>query len=327
MLTPSVSIVTPSYNQAQYLEATILSVLNQGYPNLEFVVVDGQSTDGSQEIIKKYQNQLSWWISEPDLGQADAINKGFRRTSGNIVGWLNSDDLHLPWTIKEAVKIFSDNPEAGLVYGDAVSADSSGKLLNELRFEQWDLSDLLMFKIICQPAVFIRRDVLNQVGLLDPSYHFFLDHELWIRIARQSKLIHHPQIWAVSRYHSQAKNVTMAEHAGQDVWRILEWIKSEADLENLFTSQSKQILAGANQINARYLLDSGKPSQAFRAYIKAAKKWPPSIRGYWHRLLFSGLSVIGLDFLGKWYYSLKGSLSPPISQNEQLLNWPGIKSS
>jgi glycosyltransferase involved in cell wall biosynthesis len=327
MMNPSVSIITPSFNQAQYLESTILSVLNQDYPNLEYVVVDGLSTDGSQEIIKKYEDKLSWWISEPDLGQADAINKGLKKTSGEIVAWLNSDDLHLPWTINQAVKLFSANPEAGLVYGDAVSADGSGKLLNELRFEQWDISDLLMFRIICQPAVFMRRETLNRTGFLDPSYHFFLDHELWIRIARQSRIVHHPQIWAVSRYHPQAKNVTLAEQAGQDVWRILEWARSENALADLFSKQSRKIWSGAHQINARYLLDSGKSAEAFREYINAAQKWFPSISGYWHRLIFAGLSMIGLGFLGKWYYSLKGLNTPSINNDQQLDNWPGINQS
>ena len=130
---PLVSIITPSYNQVQYLEDTIQSVIQQDYPNIEYFVVDGGSTDGSLEIIERYKNKLAWWVSEPDQGQADAINKGFRKASGEIIAWLNSDDLYLPGAISSAVELFHENPTSGVIYGDAVSADANGRLLNELR--------------------------------------------------------------------------------------------------------------------------------------------------------------------------------------------------
>ena len=155
MMEPLVSIITPSYNQAQYLDDTIQSVLRQDYSNLEYIVVDGGSTDGSQEIIAKYKDKLAWSVSEPDQGQADAINKGFRKAKGEIIAWLNSDDLYLPGVISSAVAAFQNNPDAGLIYGDAVSADADGKLLNELRFSRWQTLDLLQFKVLCQPAVFL----------------------------------------------------------------------------------------------------------------------------------------------------------------------------
>ncbi len=107
---PLVSIITPSYNQVQYLEDTIQSVIQQDYPNIEYIVVDGGSTDGSLEVIERYKNKLAWWVSEPDQGQADAINKGFRKASGEIIAWLNSDDLYLPGAISSAVELFQENP-------------------------------------------------------------------------------------------------------------------------------------------------------------------------------------------------------------------------
>jgi len=322
---PLVSIVTPSYNQAEYLDFTMQSVLHQDYENIEYLVVDGDSNDGSQEIIQKYANQLTWWISEPDQGQADAINKGFRRASGEIVAWLNSDDLYLPGAVSAAVELFEKNPDASVVYGDAVSADSQGSLLNELKFDTWGTADFLQFKIICQPAVFMRRSALEKVGYLDASYHFFLDHQLWIRLARDYKFLHQPDFWAVSRYHPAAKNVTMAAESGTEVYRILQWAEKQPDLSQIILENYRQVWSGAYAIIARYLLDGGKSTEAFLHYSKAFRTWFPSLRYYWHRYLYCGLSSLGLGFLGKWYYFLKARDKPEIVRDPALKNWPGIE--
>ena len=325
MMKPLVSIITPSYNQAQYLEDTIQSVIQQDYPNLEYIIIDGASTDGSQEIIEKYKDKLAWSVSEPDQGQADAINKGFKKANGEIIAWLNSDDLYLPGVIFSAVEAFQKNPTAGVIYGNAVSADAKGRLLNELRFSDWNTLDFLQFKIICQPAVFMKRSFVEEVGFLDSTYHFFLDHQLWIRLSRETDFVHNPEIWAVSRYHPEAKNVTMASKCGQEVIRILDWAEKEPDLAAMIGKNYHQVWAGAYQIIARYLLDGGKPGEAFRSYFKAARTWPPSLRGYWHRFLFSALDIIGLGFLGRWYYNLKNRRPPDVLSEESLKNWPGLQ--
>jgi len=321
---PLVSIITPSYNQARYLEATMQSVLQQNYPNLEYIVVDGGSTDGSPEVIERYKNKLAWWVSESDQGQADAINKGFKKASGEIIAWLNSDDLYLPGAISSAVAVFQKNPSSGVVYGDAVSADADGRLLNELRFNSWKTRDFLQFNIICQPAVFMKRSVVEKVGYLDSSYHFFLDHQLWIRLSRETEFSHQPEIWAVSRYHSDAKNVTMASESGAEVIRILDWAKNEPDLAEIIDNNQQQVWAGAYQIIARYLLDGGNSKEAFKTYYKAARTWPLSLRVYWHRFIFSALDLLGLGFLRKWYYYLKNRRKPGILSEESLENWPGL---
>lgn len=322
---PLVSIITPSYNQVRYLEDTIQSVIQQDYQNLEYIIVDGGSTDGSPEVIERYQEKLAWWVSESDQGQADAINKGFRKASGEIIAWLNSDDLYLPGVISAAVELFQKNPDAGVIYGDAVSADANGRLLNELRFRNWGTRDFLQFNIICQPAVFMKRSIVEKVGFLDPSYHFFLDHQLWIRLSRETKFIHHPEIWAVSRYHQDAKNVTMAADSGAEVMRIMDWAEKQPDLAELIEKDNDQVWAGAYQMIARYLLDGGRPGEAFRTYFKAARTWPPSLRLYWHRFLFSALDSLGLGFLGKLFYKIKNKRPAVISSTESLENWPGLK--
>ena len=180
---PLVSIITPSYNQSAYLEQSMLSVLEQDYPNLEYMVIDGASTDGSAEIISKYSNKLAWWVSEPDRGQADAINKGFKPARGKYIAWLNSDDLYLPGAVTQAVTALEAAPEVGLIYGDLHSIDANGYHFHTIHYKQYTLADLLAFRIIGQPSVFMRRDVLLQAGLLGTEYQYLLDHHLWIRIA------------------------------------------------------------------------------------------------------------------------------------------------
>jgi len=325
MTSPLVSIITPSYNQARFLEDTLQSVLKQDYPHLEYIVVDGASTDGSVEIIERYADRLAWWVSEPDEGQADAINKGFRRAAGEIVAWLNSDDLYLPGAITEAVEVFQAHPAAGMVFGDAVSADAEGHLLNHLPAGNLSLPNLLRFQIITQPAVFMRRSVLEKVNYLDPGYHFFLDHHLWIRMAREAEIVHWERTWAVSRYHADAKNVYMADKCGEEAYRILEWAKSQPDLAALLENDSRRILAGAHKINARYLLDGGLAWPAFKGYIKATVTYPSLLASFWHRLLFAGLSLLGGGFLAKWYYAWKKRRAPKIEHDRPLEGWPGIK--
>ena len=169
---PLVSIITPSYNQAAFLEQTMHSVLEQDYPNIEYLVADGGSDDGSVEIIKRYADRLAWWVSEKDHGQAEAINKGFSRARGEYIAWVNSDDFYLPGAISAAVKEFQQHPEVGLVFGDVKVVDKDEKILNHLHYGNWGLAELMTFHIIGQPAVFLRRSVLEKAGFLDESYHF-----------------------------------------------------------------------------------------------------------------------------------------------------------
>ncbi len=205
-----VSIVTPSFNQSAYLEQTIRSVLEQDYPNLEYIVIDGASTDGSADIIQKYSSRLAYWISEKDSGQADAINKGMRRAKGEIVAWLNSDDYYLPGAIQSAVAAFESNPHAVMVYGNMLAVDQTGQTINQLLYRQLTLEDLLCFQIIGQPAVFMRRAAFEKAGGLDLNFHFMLDHQLWIKLAAQGQIVHFNQTWAAARYHPLAKNRAQA---------------------------------------------------------------------------------------------------------------------
>lgn len=189
---PRVSIITPSYNQAQFLEETIRSVLLQGYPNLEYIIIDGGSTDGSVEIIRKYEPWLSYWESKKDRGQAEAINKGFRRAAGEVVAWLNSDDHYLPDVFGTVIENLSAN-KADILFGQCRIVDPQGNILNIYRTQnEVDLRNLVFFwryPFGCppQPATFFRRSIIEKIGLLNENFHFALDYEYWLRASVKFK--------------------------------------------------------------------------------------------------------------------------------------------
>lgn len=291
MTQPRVTIITPSYNQAQYLEETIRSVLDQGYPNLEYMVVDGGSTDGSVEIIKKYADRLAWWVSEKDSGQGEAINKGFARATGEIVAWINSDDYYLPGAIAEAVRALEENPDCGMVFGDVLSIDGSGQPVNVMTFGDWGLEELMQFHIIGQPGVFMRRAALEQAGYLDRSYHFMLDHHLWLRIAQQAPIRYVPRKCAAARFHAGAKNVAQAAKFGQEAHRIAQWMPTQPGLSEPYHRLKNRILAGANRFDGFYLLDGGLPGPALRAYLRGLFQYPPAVLPETRRMLFAFASL------------------------------------
>lgn len=297
-----VSIITPSYNQASYLEETIRSVIEQEHSPVEYFVVDGGSEDGSVEIIQKYADQISWWVSERDAGQGEAINKGLSRARGEFIAWLNSDDLFLPGAITKAVSVLAANPELGMVFGDAISINEQGLPLNQLTFGDWGLPELMRFRIICQPAVFMRKTMLDKAGHLDPAFHYLLDHHLWIRMARLAPVQHIPEPLAAARHHPAAKNVSQAAAFGQEAMRILEWMEAQTDLAALVQKNRRRIEAGAQRLNARYLLDGGMPGPALKAYGRALVRNPRFTLQHWHRILYALLSLAGGKNLANLYY-------------------------
>jgi len=317
---PLVSIITPSYNQADFLEYTIQSVLKQDYLNLEYGIVDGGSADGSLEILKKYDPHLSWWISEPDQGQAQAINKGMARTKGNIIAWINSDDIYLPNAIKQAVKAIEEH-EVDLVFGDAVTIDEAGYPLNELMLSNWDLPDLLRFRVICQPAVFMKREVWEEVQGLNSDLHYMLDHQLWIKIASQFQVKHIPLFWAASRHHGQAKNVAFAAGFSAEILQLLTWIETEETLGALFEEDQNRIRGGAYRLSARYLLDGDFPAKAFKHYCQAIRFWPSYALIHWQRMIFALISIATGIRISSFQ---RQTGSPHLSDKKRLRDWPGL---
>jgi glycosyltransferase involved in cell wall biosynthesis len=294
---PLVSIITPSYNQADYLDKTIHSVLEQDYPNIQYLVVDGGSTDDSVDIIRKYAARLDWWVSEPDRGQADALNKGLARAKGEIVAWLNSDDIYQPGAVRQAVAALQRNPEVGFVYSKLHSIDRGGAVFNTINYENFDLLDLLSFRIIGQPTVFMRHSLLQRAGPLDATYNYLLDHHLWLRMLRLAPIQYFPVVWAAARHHPSAKNVAQAARFGEEAFRILEWAAAEPVLGDIVRKHARTVQAGAHRLDARYLLDGGEPKQALKAYGRVFSLRPRFALDHWHRILFALLSLLGLGWL------------------------------
>ena len=235
---PTISIVTPSYNQAMFLEETILSVLTQDYPAIEYIIIDGGSTDGSVDIIRKYEDRLAYWVSEPDLGQAHAIMKGFRMSTGQIMGWLNSDDLLLPGTLATVATYFAPK-DIQMVYGDIVMVNERDQALKIVRQIPARFESLLYGgHIINQEAVFWRRELFEEVGGVNGNLQYALDYDLWLRMARRTKLLHVPIILSAFRRHSTQKTSHM-EHYNIEQRAIQQQVRRQlGEDEFTFTLKS-----------------------------------------------------------------------------------------
>jgi glycosyltransferase involved in cell wall biosynthesis len=219
---PLVSIVTPSFNQAPFLEKTIRSVIEQDYPRIEYIIVDGGSADGSVDIIKKYTDKISWWISEVDKGQTDAINKGFGRATGRILAWLNSDDTYEPGAVSAAAQYLQENPDVGMVYADCNFIDGKGQVIGKFSAAQTNYKRLRRGYVhIPQQTMFFRAGLWHAVGPLDSSFFFAMDYDLWTRIAARSEIKYMPgQTWANFRIHTSGKTIAADDRCWPEMLRV-----------------------------------------------------------------------------------------------------------
>mgnify|MGYP001282592588 CR=1 FL=1 len=227
---PLVSIVTPSFNKGPYIEETILSIRNQTYKNIEHIVIDGGSTDDTLDILKKYDGLISW-ISEPDHGQSDAINKGWKRAQGDIIAYLNADDTYTYDAVAIAVTYLTEHPDVGMVYGDGILTDVSGNILQDDPAGEFNLMELIYCRDnILQPTVFFRRAVYERIGGVDESLHLAMDLDYWIRVGLLFKVAYIPRPLAIAKSYEDAKSVALMHKYVNDYERILKKVFADPHL-------------------------------------------------------------------------------------------------
>lgn len=212
-----ISVVTPSYNQARFIEETLESIHGSGYPEIEHIVIDGGSTDGSVDIIERYADKLAYWVSEPDRGQTDALIKGFARATGDVHCWLNSDDLFEPWTLDEVASEFERHPETDWIYGDSTWIDDQGTVIKPKR-EHGFSRFIWMYghNYIPQPSTFWRPELYRSVGGLDARFDLAMDADLWIRFADTARPHHVRRPWSRMRFYAEQKNTAMRRASGRE---------------------------------------------------------------------------------------------------------------
>lgn len=231
---PKITIITPSYNQGQYLEQTILSVIEQGYPNLEYIIIDGGSTDNSVEIIKKYEDRISYWISEKDRGQSDAINKGLKRATGEIVNWLNSDDFYFPDTLYTVAAFFSDPGVYAVCGRSRVFKPDGQEYIAPASFvDASSLLSTLCHAHIEQPATFFRKNALEKMGPLSQQLHYVMDKEWWLKYLFHfgcGNIYRTETVFVNFRHHDDSKTMSGTDHFYKDQAVLLYSLAEQKNL-------------------------------------------------------------------------------------------------
>lgn len=267
-LLPKISIITPSFNQAEFLERTICSVLDQNYPNLEYIIVDGGSTDGSVDIIRRYESRISYWVSEPDRGQAHAINKGLRRATGDWVGWQNSDDIYYSAAFDWLIAAIRSQPQVDFVVGDMNLITRADSVVRDIRYVQPTyISVLAEGMVLANQAAFWRRGLHAKIGYLDESFDCMFDREWFLRLLESRPTVAHvPHILGALRLHDDTKTSTRAA---------------------VFEAEEKRILAGREQ------------SAWVKRFVQLRRFWLTLCLGHYRYLLRGIVRRLRVKFLSK----------------------------
>ena len=273
---PTVTVITPAYNQAEFLRDTIESVLEQDYPHIEFVVLDDGSTDDTPKILAEYGNRFRW-ETHANMGQTATINKGWSMTSGEIITWLNSDDTYLPGAVSTAVEYLVANPEVGIVYGDTLTTEADGTPFGRSKpLPPFDYREFVgsWENTIVQPSSFIRRSVIEKVDMLDPKFYYFMDWDLWLRAGLYFKIAYIPEMLSTYRFHAESKTVAQAKKAAPELEYMFDRFFSRSDLPDDILALKKRARMNMFFLTAGYYLQ-GEDKPSARAMAKKALRANP----------------------------------------------------
>lgn len=275
---PNISIITPSLNQGRFLEETIRSVLLQGYPNLEYIIIDGGSTDESVAIIKKYAPWLAYWVSESDNGQTQAINKGFKKATGEIVAWLNSDDSYMTDALKVAADNLSINPNDFIFYGDVDFIDENSKFLRKLITKEFDLLNQLYTNMVPQQATFWKRSVFEHIGFLDEIYQHPFDNDFFIRAGMKYMIKYVPIPLANYRLHPSSKTEIASVNFFLEYLAILNKFFKGTNVPEIIYKHRRNILSYWHERTAHKYSELASKKEARIHFWKAISLTPTRIQ-------------------------------------------------
>lgn len=290
---PLVTIVTPAFNAGRFIEATIRSVLDQDYPAIEYIVMDGGSTDGTLDVLRRYGDRLTW-RSGRDGGQSAAINAGWRAGRGQVLAWLNADDTYFPGAVGSAVAYLQQHPAAAMVYGDCDMIDERGYTLRPYRTGPFDIVAMVRQaqNPIPQPAAFMRRAALDAAGYLDQRLHMAMDLELWLRLGLRYEVGYLPRRLATLREHPGTKTLAQLERLGPELLMIYEWLFDQPDLPPALLARRCEAMSAALLRAANNFYIAGLLAPA-RRYLLASWRRAPT------RLNHTALKLLLLGALGR----------------------------
>ncbi|HXD33272.1 MAG TPA: glycosyltransferase family 2 protein [Pyrinomonadaceae bacterium] len=276
---PLVSVVTPAYNQADFLRDTLESVLSQDYPNIEHQVIDDGSTDSTPEILKEYADRI-FVESHQNRGQTSTINKGWERAKGDIVTWLNSDDTFLPGAVSTAVNYFEEHPDVDIVFGDTLFTQADGTPIEPSKKRaEFDYRTFVVecANPIAQPSAFIRRKVIDDVGLLDPKFYYFMDWDFWLRAGLHHRIEYFPGLYSTYRLHKDSKTVAQANKAAPELQYMYRKFFARDDLPDEVRAWEPRAMSNMFFTSAGYYLEGKNPKDARQMAWKALQSDPGAV--------------------------------------------------
>jgi len=290
---PLVSIVTPTFNQCHFLRDTIESVLSQSYPLVEYLVFDDGSTDDTPNILAEYTGRIAW-ETQPNMGQTPTINKGWERSQGQIVTWLNSDDTLLPGALEKVVARFEQYPELDIVFGDTLFTEEDGRPIEQSKGR--GVFDYEKFVVECenpiaQPSAFIRRRVVDDVGLLDSHYYYFMDWDFWLRAGLEHRIAYFPEAFSTYRLHAESKTVAQAVKAAPELEYMYQKFFSRTDIPREIRRRERRAMVNMYLTSGGYYLRGNDRKAAARMAWRALRIYPQALLqpGMFHKLAYCAL--------------------------------------